>query len=65
MAMFPSDIYSYESEDDSDEGASDHREEERREQTMMNDTWGSKKRNFYGRDKKNDVSKSAVTVIQG
>jgi hypothetical protein len=27
----------------------------------MNDAWGTKKKNFYGRDKKHDVSKLIFT----
>ena len=46
-------VYSYESEDDSDDLDD---QEEQEEKVVANDTWGSKKKNFYGRDKKNDVS---------
>ena len=55
-------ILNYESDDSSD-GMNDSDEDDldkglakQKEDLIMNDTWGSKKRNFYGRDKKHDVN---------
>ncbi|CDW81145.1 UNKNOWN [Stylonychia lemnae] len=42
------------SDDDLDKGLAKQKEE-----LIMNDTWGSKKRNFYGRDKKQDDASSS------
>lgn len=57
-------LLNYESDDsDSDAGGDSDDEEDdfekglnkQKEDLIMNDAWGSKKRNFYGRDKKQDV----------
>lgn len=55
-------ILNYESDDSSD-GMNDSEQDDldkglakQKEDLIMNDTWGSKKRNFYGRDKKHDVN---------
>lgn len=48
-----SDVYEGEDSDEDDFGKGLQKQ---KEDLTMNDTWGSKKRNFYGRDKKQDVS---------
>lgn len=52
-------VLNYESDDSEMDGGDDSdfdaNLEKQREDLVMNDTWGSRKRNFYGRDKKHDV----------
>lgn len=56
-------LLNYESDDsDSDENEGEDSDDDfgkgikkQKEELVMNDAWGSKKRNFYGRDKKQDV----------
>ena len=51
-------LINYESDDSDDAGDSDDSDNfgnqlrKQKEDLQMNDTWGSKKKNFYGRDKK-------------
>ena len=49
-------LLNYESDDsdEEDEDEFDNGLAKQKEDLVMNDTWGSKKRNFYGRDKKAD-----------
>ena len=49
--------------DGEDSDAFDTQIKKQKEDLLANDAWGSKKKNFYGRDKKRDVSILVVSLI--
>jgi len=61
-------LLNYESDDSSDGMMNDSDDDlakglaKQKEELTMNDTWGSKKRNFYGRDKKHDVNSPTFLI---
>jgi hypothetical protein len=56
-----SDVYEgADSDDDFGKGLSKQKED-----LVMNEAWGSKKRNFYGRDKKHDVTYTYDLMFPG